>query len=52
MWRNTYLVYLRFQRMRGALDVSAHHAECELVRATLGKSTQPHWKEFLGRWRA
>ena len=48
---NTYLVYLRFQRMRGALEAPAHRAECDLVRATLGKSPQPHWKEFLGRWR-
>ncbi|MCC7487352.1 MAG: 3'-5' exonuclease [Burkholderiales bacterium] len=48
---NTYLVYLRFQRMREALTAEEHHRECELVRATLAKSAEPHWKEFLGRWR-
>ncbi len=48
---NTYLVYLRFQLMRGALDDARHRSECELVRSTLGKSTEMHWKEFLTRWR-
>jgi predicted PolB exonuclease-like 3'-5' exonuclease len=49
---NTYLVYLRFQLMRGALDDARHRAECEVVRLTLRKSPEPHWKEFLSRWRA
>jgi len=49
---NTYLVYLRFQQMRGALTADQHKAQCELVRSTLGKSVEPHWKEFLDKWRA
>lgn len=49
---NTYLVFLRFQLMRGALTAEEHRAECDLVRATLGKSPGPHWKEFLRRWDA
>ena len=49
---NTYLVYLRFQLMRGALDDARHRAECDLVRSTLAKSTEQHWKEFLAKWRA
>lgn len=49
---NTYLMYLRFQRMRGALAAPAYRAECELVRATLGRSSHAHWKEFLSRWAA
>ena len=48
---NTYLVYLRFQLMREALSEDQHRAECELVRATLRGSTEPHWKEYLSRWR-
>ena len=48
---NTYLVYLRFQLMRGMLTADQHRAQCELVRDTLGKSAEPHWKEFLGRWK-
>ncbi len=49
---NTYLVYLRFQLMRGVLDDARHRAECDLVRSTLAKSAEPHWKEFLAKWRA
>jgi 3'-5' exonuclease len=48
---NTYLVYLRFQLMREALTENQHRAECEVVRATLRASGEPHWKEFLSRWR-
>ena len=49
---NTYLVFLRFQMMRGALTEAQHTKECELVRTTLGKSAEPHWKEFISRWTA
>ena len=48
---NTYLIYLRFQMMRGALTESQHRAGCEQVRSVLGKSPEPHWKEFLANWR-
>ena len=47
---NTYLVYLRFQLMRGMLTPDQHRAQCELVRSTLDKSAEPQWKEFLARW--
>jgi hypothetical protein len=47
---NTYLVFLRYQLMRGVLDDARHRAECELVRSTLAKSSDTHWKEFLARW--
>lgn len=49
---NTYLVYLRFQMMRGALTREQHRAETDLVRATLKKSGDAHWKEFLMGWRS
>jgi hypothetical protein len=49
---NTYLVYLRFQMMRGAITHEQHRKETELVRSTLKKSNEPHWKEFLTHWRA
>ena len=48
---NTYLLYLRFQRMRGVLEDAQYRSECEIVRTTLTKSTEPHWKGFLARWR-
>ena len=45
-------MFLRFQLMRGALDDKQHRAECEVVRSTLRKSAEPHWKEFLAKWQA
>jgi predicted PolB exonuclease-like 3'-5' exonuclease len=49
---NTHLIHLRFQLMRGTLDDARYRSEIELVRATLGKSPEPHWREFLAAWRA
>ena len=48
---NTFLVFTRFQMMRGLLTDEQHLQECELVRSTLGRSNEPHWKEFLDNWR-
>lgn len=47
---NTYLVYLRFQQMRGQLSARAHAEEVAFVRGELGKSDAPHWREFLAAW--
>ena len=47
---NTYLVFLRFQLMRGTLNNEQYQRECELVRFTLSKSSEPHWQEFLEQW--
>jgi predicted PolB exonuclease-like 3'-5' exonuclease len=49
---NTYLVFCRFQRMRGALDESAYANEVALVRETLASMTGRHWREFLDVWPA
>jgi 3'-5' exonuclease len=49
---NTFLVFLRFQLMRGVLDAARYRAEADLVRATLARSGEPHWNEFLGHWTA
>ena len=49
---NTYLLYLRFQRLRGALTEAQHASECALLRAALEKHKAPHWREFLSRWSA
>jgi hypothetical protein len=48
---NTWLVFLRFQLMRGALDRDEHRHECALARATIAKLDEPHWRDFLARWR-
>ncbi len=47
---NTYLVYLRFQLMRGSFTREQYEQEIALVRTTLEKSPGAHWTEFLGRW--
>ncbi len=47
---NTFLVYLRFEHMRGNLDDKALEREYELVRSTLKAAGKPHLDEFLGAW--
>jgi predicted PolB exonuclease-like 3'-5' exonuclease len=47
---NTYLVYLRFQVLRGALSPEAYRRETDLLRAMLEKSPDRHWREFLSLW--
>jgi predicted PolB exonuclease-like 3'-5' exonuclease len=49
---NTYLVYLRFQKMRGQLSGRAHDAEVAVVRDHLASIGAPHWIEFLSAWAA
>jgi 3'-5' exonuclease len=48
---NTYLLFLRFQLMREALTEEQYRTECEVVRTTLAKSAEGHWKDFLANWR-
>jgi len=48
---NTYLVYLRFQLMRGRLTESAYTEECQRVRDELGRSDKAHLQEFMQAWR-
>ena len=48
---NTYLVWLRFQRIRGLLGASAYAQELEKVRTWLDASGAPHWIEFRDAWR-
>lgn len=47
---NTWLVYLRFQLMRGQLDAGAYEAELEQTRQFLKKEAKPHFIEFLSVW--
>jgi hypothetical protein len=48
---NTYLLYARFQMMRGVLSRAAYQKECELVRGELAKLNLPHWQGYLDAWR-
>jgi predicted PolB exonuclease-like 3'-5' exonuclease len=47
---NTWLVYLRFEFMRGNLDASALEEEYRIVRDTLVSMDRPHLNEFLAAW--
>jgi predicted PolB exonuclease-like 3'-5' exonuclease len=49
---NTYLVYLRFEYMRGNLDDKSLVREYELVRKTIASLEQPHLDEFAEAWPA
>jgi len=44
---NTYLVYLRFQKMRGMLTPAEHDTEVAFVREHLAALKKPHWEAFL-----
>jgi 3'-5' exonuclease len=47
---NTYLVYLRFQLLRGVLSQEQYEREIGLVYNTLAHSPAAHWQEFLRAW--
>ncbi len=49
---NTYLVYLRWELVRGALAPEAWRAECERLRTYLRAAGRPHFDEFLKAWKA
>jgi len=49
---NTYLVYLRFEYMRGNLDEAGLARELALVRRTLADAGTGHMAEFLAAWDA
>ncbi|PIE01866.1 MAG: 3'-5' exonuclease [Thiothrix nivea] len=47
---NTWLVYLRFELMRGHLDHTQYQRECELVRQVLQASGKAHLQAFEQAW--
>jgi hypothetical protein len=47
---NTYLVYLRFELMRGNLGQQAYQQECQKLRDMLAAENKPHLQEFLEAW--
>ncbi|HQU16676.1 MAG: 3'-5' exonuclease [Chromatiales bacterium 21-64-14] len=49
---NTYLVYLRFEQIRGRLGAEEYQRECQLVRDTLNQDDRPHLRRFLAAWPA
>lgn len=49
---NTYLVYCRFQKMRGGLTETEYEQEIAMVKETLGNlaPSESHWDEYLKAW--
>jgi predicted PolB exonuclease-like 3'-5' exonuclease len=47
---NTYLVWLRFQLVRGLLTAAEHAAEVGRARAWLAERVEPHWRQYEAAW--
>jgi 3'-5' exonuclease len=47
---NTYLIYLRFELMRGRFTRERYAEEIERVKALLRAGKEPHFAEFLRAW--
>jgi predicted PolB exonuclease-like 3'-5' exonuclease len=47
---NTYLVFLRFQKMRGVMSAAEYETEVAFVKESLAALKLPHWEEFLAAW--
>jgi len=48
---NTFLIYLRFELMRGRLSRDEFTTELAFIRETLRVQAKPHFDEFLTAWR-
>jgi predicted PolB exonuclease-like 3'-5' exonuclease len=48
---NTYLLYCRFQKMRGGFTEAEYDREAAYVREVLGGIDEPHWAQYLAAWR-
>lgn len=49
---NTYLLYCRFQKMRGLLSAAGYEEEMRVVREALEVAPGAHWPRYLEAWRA
>ena len=49
---NTYLIFLRFQLMRGILTLDTYQYELELLQSYLKGSPLDHLKAFLNAWQS
>jgi hypothetical protein len=47
---NTYLLYLRYQLLRGVLSGDQFRKESQVLRKYLKDQDKPHWREFLKLW--
>jgi hypothetical protein len=47
---NTYLLFLRYQLLRGVLSKDHYRAEIQMLKRYLQEQNKPHWREFLKLW--
>jgi 3'-5' exonuclease len=47
---NTYLVYIRYQLIRGHFTADTYETECKRVKEMLKNEKKPHLTEFLNAW--
>jgi hypothetical protein len=47
---NTWLIYLRFEQLRGRLSPAEHAQEIEIVKTLLRTGEEPHYAQFLAAW--
>ncbi len=49
---NTYLLWCRFEKMRGRVDETGYRREIEATREVVSGIDEPHWREYLAAWPA
>jgi predicted PolB exonuclease-like 3'-5' exonuclease len=49
---NTYLLYLRFRRLRGELSAGEYAKEASLAREKIATANQSHWQAYIAAWDA
>jgi len=49
---NTYLLWCRFEKMRGHLDEAGYRREIAVARDAVAALGEPHWLEYLSAWPA
>ncbi len=49
---NTYLLYARFQLVRGQLTPAQYQDEMDFIRTTIAGMEGQHWKEFMEAWKS
>ena len=47
---NTYLVYLRFELIRGRLSAGDYESEIARAWEWLEQRSEPHWRQFAAAW--
>ena len=49
---NTYLIYLRYELMRGNKTATSYQMECDRLKEYLADENKPHFTEFLQAWQS